>query len=78
MVSSLVRCCCKLSATSRQHSRIAPGTVRDYFDDFKVILHISAFRKVVEQVPPPPQTKAVCRVPARNLFVVLNDVASGP
>ncbi len=26
------------------------GTVRDYFDDFKVVLHVSAFRKVVEQV----------------------------
>jgi hypothetical protein len=28
----------------------AAGTVRDYFDDFKAILHVSAFRKVVEQV----------------------------
>ncbi len=50
-------------------SRIAPGTVRDYFDDFKVILHISAFRKVVEQVSPPPQTKAMCHAPARNFML---------
>ncbi len=30
--------------------RAGVGTVRDYFDDFKAILHVSAFRKVVEQV----------------------------
>jgi hypothetical protein len=30
--------------------RAGAGTVRDYFDDFKAILHVSAFRKVVEQV----------------------------
>ena len=24
--------------------------MRDYFDDFKAVLHVSAFRKVVEQV----------------------------
>jgi hypothetical protein len=28
----------------------AAGTVRDYMDDFQSILHVSAFRKVVEQV----------------------------
>ncbi len=35
---------------SRQRVTDAAGTVRDYFDDFKAILHVSAFRKVVEQV----------------------------
>jgi len=30
--------------------RCSAGTMRDYFDDFKPVLHVSAFRKVVEQV----------------------------